>query len=119
MIHNTDTKVREYLIDKGKPTHTCTELLTMARTLEGMVKTETLSRELLGSVGRAPVSSVHQRGRGGRGRWGRGRGRGDRPQSKPGSRSTTPGSKDHGKCGKRHPPRKCPAYNQHMLEGVI
>ena len=44
VIHNTDTKVREYLIDKGKPTQTCTELLTMARTLEGMVKTETLSQ---------------------------------------------------------------------------
>ena len=113
VIHNTDTKVREYLIDKGKPTHTCTEFLTMARTLEGVVKTETLSRELLGSVGRAPVSSVQQRGRG-RGR-ARGRGRGYRSYSRPGTRSATPGSKDCGKCGKRHPPRKCPAYNKVCL----
>ena len=87
VIHNTDTKVREYLIDKGKPTHTCTELLTMARTLEGVVRTETLSKELLGSVGRTPVSSVH-RGRG-KGR-GRGRGRGNRSYSRPGPQVPDP-----------------------------
>ena len=33
VIHNTDAKVREYLIDKGKPTHTCTELLTNGQDL--------------------------------------------------------------------------------------
>ena len=42
VINNTNTKVREYLIDKGKPIHTCTELLTMTRSIEGMVNTETL-----------------------------------------------------------------------------
>ena len=39
VIHNTDTKVREYLIDKGNPNNTCTEFLTMARSVEGIVKT--------------------------------------------------------------------------------
>ena len=63
VIHNTDSKVREYLIDKGDPTKTCTEFLQMARSVESMVKTETLSRELLGHVSKVPVSSI-DRGRG-------------------------------------------------------
>ena len=106
VIHNTDSKVREYLIDKGDPSKTCTEFLQMARSVESMVKTETLSRELLGHVGKVPVSSI-DRGRG------RGRGRGSRGRSSSrGYRAPTPGAKDCGRCGKRHPPRKCPAYNQ-------
>ena len=36
----------------------------MARSVESMVKTETLSRELLGHVGKVPVSSI-DRGRAG------------------------------------------------------
>ena len=74
VIHNTDSKVREYLIDKGDPSKTCTEFLAMARSVESMVKTETLSRELLGQVGKVPISSI-DRGRG------RGRGRGSRGRS--------------------------------------
>ena len=38
VIHNTDSKVREYLIDKGDPTKTCTEFLAMARSVESMDK---------------------------------------------------------------------------------
>ena len=34
VIHNTDSKVREYLIDKGDPSKTCTEFLQMARSVE-------------------------------------------------------------------------------------
>ena len=54
VIHNTDTKVREYLIDKGNPSNTCQEFLQMARSVESMVKTETLSRELLGQGRESP-----------------------------------------------------------------
>ena len=70
VIHNTDIKVREYLIDKGDPTKTCNDFLQMARSVESKVKTETLSRELLGQVGKVPVSSIDRdRGRGrGRGK---------------------------------------------------
>ena len=64
VIHNTDSKVREYLIDKEDPSKTCTEFLEMARSVESMVKTETLSRELLGHIGKVPVSSI-DRGRAG------------------------------------------------------
>ena len=108
VIHNTDSKVREYLIDKGDPTKTCSEFLQMARSVESMVKTETLSRELLGHVGKIPISSIDRsRGRG------RGRGRGSRGRSSSrGYRAPTPGAKDCGRCGKKHPPRKCPPYNQ-------
>ena len=106
VIHNTDSKVREYLIDKGDPSNTCTEFLAMARSVESMVKTETLSRELLGQVGKVPISSI-DRGRG------RGRGRGSRGRSHSRTpRASTPGAKQCGRCGKKHPPRKCPAYNQ-------
>ena len=106
VIHNIDSKVREYLIDKGDPRKTCTEFLAMARSVESMVKTETLSRELLGQVGKVPVSSI-DRGRG------RGRGRGSRGRSHSRTpRSSTPGAKQCGRCGKKHPPKKCPAYNQ-------
>ena len=76
VIHNTDSKVREYLIDKGDPSKTCSEFLQMARSVESMVKAETLSRELLGHVGKVPVSSIDR----GRGR-GRGSGRGSRGRS--------------------------------------
>ena len=104
VIHNTDSKVREYLIDKGDPTKTCTEFLAMARSVESMVKTETLSRELLGQVGKVPISSIDR---------GRGRGRGSRGRSHSRTpRASTPGAKQCGRCGKKHPPRKCPAYNQ-------
>ena len=83
-------------------------ILQMARSVESMVKTETLSRELLGHVGKVPISSIDRsRGRG------RGRGRGSRGRSSSrGYRAPTPGAKDCGRCGKKHPPRKCPAYNQ-------
>ena len=99
VIHNTDSKVREYLIDKGDPSKTCTEFLAMARSVESMVKTETLSRELLGQVGKVPVSSI-DRGRG------RGRGRGSRGRSHSRTpRSSTPGTKQCGRCGKSIHPR--------------
>ena len=78
----------------------------MARSVESMVKTETLSRELLGQVGKVPIASI-DRGRG------RGRGRGSRGRSHSRTpRASTPGAKQCGRCGKKHPPRKCPAYNQ-------
>ena len=64
VIHNTDSKVREYLIDKGDPTKTCSEFLQMARSVESMVKTETLSRELLGHVGKLPITSMTEVGAG-------------------------------------------------------
>ena len=96
VIHNTDSKVREYLIDKGDPTKTCTEFLAMARSVESMVKTETLSRELLGQVGKMPISSIDR---------GRGRGRGSRGRSQSRTpRASTPGARQCGRCGKKHPP---------------
>ena len=74
----------------------------MARSVESMVKTETLSRELLGHVGKVPVSSIDR---------GRGRGRGSRGRSLSRThRFSTLGAKECSRCGKRHPPKKCPAY---------
>ena len=43
MIHNTDPKVREYLIDKGDSTKICSDFLTITRSVESMVQTETMS----------------------------------------------------------------------------
>ena len=42
VIHNTDSKVREYLIDKLDPTKTCSDFLNLARSVESMVQTETM-----------------------------------------------------------------------------
>ena len=51
-----------------------------------------------------PVSSIDR---------GRGRGRGSRGRSHSRTpRASTPGAKQCGRCGKKHPPKKCPAYNQ-------
>ena len=67
----------------------------MARSVESMVKTETLSRELLGQAGKVPISSI-DRGRG------RGRGRGSRGRSHSRTpRASTPGAKQCGKMWKK------------------
>ena len=47
----------------------------------------------------------------GRGRGARGRGAKARSASRT-YRAPTPGARNCGRCAKRHPPRKCPAYNQ-------
>ena len=60
VIHNTNDKVREYLIDKADPTKTCSDFLNLARSVESMVQTETMSKQLLQNVGKLSVSSVGQ-----------------------------------------------------------
>ena len=106
VIHNTDSKVREYLIDKGDPTKTCTEFLAMARSVESIVKTETLSRELLGQVGKVPIGSIDRVGAGvGVEALGV-----DHTRGHPGLPLQVPSNVED--VEKKHPPRKCPAYNQ-------
>ena len=58
VIHNTDPKVREYLIDKGDPTKTCSDFLNLARSVESMVQTETMSKQLLQNVGKLSINAV-------------------------------------------------------------
>ena len=47
VTHNTDQKVREYLLDEADPEKTCQDFLKLAKTVESLVKTENMSRELL------------------------------------------------------------------------
>ena len=58
VIHNTDPKVREYLIDKGDSTKTCSDFLNLARSVESMVQTETMSKQLLQNVGKLSINAV-------------------------------------------------------------
>ena len=102
LIHNTNQKVREYLIDKADPTKTVREFLTLARTVESHTATKTLSKKFLVNVGSTAIGAVGK-------------------QKLP--RSGTPGKKKPGnrqysaslgrkctKCGYSHKPNQCPAY---------
>ena len=111
VIHNTNDKVREYLIDKADPTKTCSDFLNLARSVESMVQTETMSKQLLQNVGKLSVSSVGQ-AKGQRQRSFSKSKQGDRNRPSSGRRSQSQNQSTCGKCGKRHPPRKCPAYGQ-------
>ena len=111
VIHNTNDKVREYLIDKADPTKTCSDFLNLARSVKSMVQTETMSKQLLQNVGKLSVSSVGQ-AKGQRQRSFSKSKQGDRNRSSSGCHSQSQNQSTCGKCGKRHPPCKCPAYGQ-------
>ena len=105
LIHNNNTKVREYLIDKAEPTKTSYDFLVLAKTIESQTQTESMSRKLLEKVGNTPIAVV-QRTRSKtpyRPKF--------RPQSGTRGSSPSPG-RQCGKCGFKHPPKKCPAYGK-------
>ena len=56
LIHNNNTKVREYLIDKAEPTKTSYDFLVLAKTIESQTQTESMSRKLLEKVSKYPSS---------------------------------------------------------------
>ena len=58
VTHKTDQKVREYLLDKADPDKTSQDFLKLARTVESLVKTENMSREVLAGAGKVPVGAV-------------------------------------------------------------
>ena len=105
LIHNNNTKVREYLIDKAEPTKTSYDFLVLAKTIESQTQTESMSRKLLEKVSNTPVAAVQ-------------RNRSKtlfRPKSRPqsGTRGSSPSpGRQCGKCGFKHPPKKCPAYGK-------
>ena len=105
LIHNNNTKVREYLIDKAEPTKTSYDFLVLAKTIESQTQTESMSRKLLEKVSNTPVAAVQ-----------RNRSKTPfRPKSRPqsGTRGSSPSpGRQCGKCGFKHPPRKCPAYGK-------
>ena len=65
LTQNTNAKVREYLIDKGGPTKSANDFLTLARTIESVTLTESKSKKRLDQVGKptqiASVGSKSQR----------------------------------------------------------
>ena len=105
LIHNNNTKVREYLIDKAEPTKTSYDFLVLAKTIESQTQTESMSRKLLEKVSNTPVAAV-QRNRSKTPFWPK-----SRPQSGTRGSSPSPG-RQCGKCGFKHPPRKCPAFGK-------
>ena len=60
LIHNNNTKVREYLIDKAEPTKTSYDFLVLAKTIESQTQTESMSRKLLEKVSNTPVATVQR-----------------------------------------------------------
>ena len=109
VTHNTDQKVREYLLDKADPEKTCQDFPKLAKTVESLVKTENMSRELLAGAGKVPVGAIAKQRR-------------FQSKSKSKERSDTPNRRGESttrqckKCGKKHPPRKCPAYKEKCLK---
>ena len=105
LIHNNNTKVREYLIDKAEPTKTSYDFLVLAKTIESQTQTESMSRKLLEKVSNTPVAAIQ-----------RNRSKTPfRPKSRPqsGTRGSSPSpGRQCGKCGFKHPPRKCPAFGK-------
>ena len=104
IIHNTDQKVREYLLDKAEPNGTLNDFLKLAKTVESMVKTESMSRELLANAGKTQIGAVGKQRRGSGSR-------GPRSQTPYGRGGVGSGNKCK-KCGRGHPPRKCPAFKE-------
>ena len=117
VIHNTDPKVRDYLIDKGDPAKSCSDFLNLARSVESMVQTETMSKQLLQNVGKLSVNMVQNQTQAS-GSQQRRRSLSRQSNKRGGSQhrsSSRQGSSDFNKCRKcgwKHPPRKCPAYGQ-------
>ena len=60
LIHNNNTKVREYLIDEAEPTKTSYDFLVLAKTIESQTQTESMSRKLLEKVSNIPVAAVQR-----------------------------------------------------------
>ena len=105
LIHNNNTKVREYLIDKAEPSKSSYDFLVLAKTIESQSQTESMSRKLLEKVGNTQVAAVQRK------RSQMPFKQKSRPQSGTRSTSTSP-DRQCSKCGFRHPPRKCPAYGK-------
>ena len=60
LIHNTNERVKDQLIEKMKTMDTLTDILQLAKTVESRVQTETLSKQLLQNVGKSNIATeVH------------------------------------------------------------
>ena len=104
LIHNTNQKVREYLIDKADPSKTVHEFLTMARTVESHTATETLSKKFLANVGGTAIAAVGKQKFPRSGTPGKKKPAYRQPSASPGRKCT--------KCGFSHKPNQCPAYGK-------
>ena len=102
LIHNNNTKVREYLIDKAEPTKTSYDFLVLAKTIRSQTQTESMSRKLLEKVSNTPVAAVQ-----------RNRSKTPfRPKSRPqsGTRGSSPSpGRQCGKCGFQAPTQEMPS----------
>ena len=58
-IHNTNERVKDYLIEHMKPENTIAKELKLAKMAESTVQTETLSKQLLQNVGKLNQTEMH------------------------------------------------------------
>ena len=52
LIHNTNVRVKDYLIEHMKPEKTLADEIQLAKTVESTAQLETLSKQLLQNVGK-------------------------------------------------------------------
>ena len=117
LIHNTDPKVREYIIAKGDPTKTCSDFLNLAKSVESVVQIENMSKQLLQNVGKLSINAVqnHTQASGQQRQRSSSRNKGDFNKHGGSQHRSSSGhctSKNCGRCVRKHAPRNCPAYRQ-------
>ena len=59
LIHSTNKRVKDYLIEHTKPENTLANVSQLARTVESTVQMETLSKQLLQNVGKLNQTEIH------------------------------------------------------------
>ena len=59
LIHHTNERVKDYLIEHMKPDNTLGNVLQLAKTVETTVQTETLSKQPLQNVGKLNQTEIH------------------------------------------------------------
>ena len=59
LIHNTNERVKDYLIEHRKPEKTLAIVLQLAKTLESTVQMENLSKQPLQNVGKLNQPKIH------------------------------------------------------------
>ena len=98
VIHNTNTKVRDHLIDKINHRKSAHDFLMLAKSVESMVQTENLLNKLLENAGQLPgnkpVSAVRNNSKSGS----------HHPAKGPKTRSASRGQKCNS-CGGHHQPK--------------
>ena len=114
VIYNTVPKVNAYLIDKRNLTKTCSDFLNLVRSVESMVQTETMSKQMLQNMGKLSINAVQDHTQASGQQWQRSSSKQSNKSggSQHGSLSGHHLCKNCGRCGRKHALRNCSTYGQ-------